>query len=189
MWPGVDIYRVSIQNQNIPYFNINGAELKTIPFFKYLRSIVSSTTKIDNDVINKITKVSRSFGILRSKFSSNKHLKLATKFQVYEAVCLSTLLYGPETWTSYRRHLVQLEHFHISCLQKILGLTWKDRVPHTQILECTKSQCIEAMIAKQQLRWLGHVIRIPEERMPRKILYGQLQNSHQRPCGPKKRFT
>ncbi|XP_076053684.1 uncharacterized protein LOC143032684 [Oratosquilla oratoria] len=181
------IAQLSNQNQNISSFNINGAELKNVPFFKYLGSIVPSTTKFDNDVIDKINKASRSFGTLRSKVF-NKHLKLTTKIQVYEAIFISTLLYGTETWTTYRRHLVQLEHFHISCLQKILGLTWKDRMPHTQILECTKSVSIEAMIAKRQLRWLGHVIRMPEERLPRKILYGQLQNSHRRPGGLKKRY-
>ena len=126
-------------NQNIPVFTINGSPLQTVPFFKYLGSIVSPTTKIDEDVIDKINKASRVFGRLRMKVFQNKHLRIATKVQVYQAVCISTLLYGAETWTTYRRHILQLERFHISCLQKILGLTWRDRIPHTQILERTNS--------------------------------------------------
>ncbi|XP_076057223.1 uncharacterized protein LOC143034760 [Oratosquilla oratoria] len=43
-------------NQSTPSFDINGAELQSAPFSKYLGSIVSSTTKIDNDVIDKINK-------------------------------------------------------------------------------------------------------------------------------------
>ena len=176
------------QNQDVPEFHIQGARLQVVPFFKYLGSIVSSSSKIDNDVIDKINKASRAFGSLRSKVFSNKHLKLSTKIQVYEAVCISSLLYGAETWTIYRRHLAQLEHFHISCLQKILGLTWKDRITHTQIFDRTNTTSIEAIITKRQLRWLGHVIRMPDERLPRQILYGQLQDSLRRSGGPKKRY-
>ena len=123
---------------------------------------------------------------MRARVFQNKYLRLTTKVQVYVAVCISTLLYGADAWTTYRRHLKQLEHFHTSCLQKILGLTWKDRVPHTEILERTNCISIEAMLAKRQLRWVGHVIRMPDERLPKQILYGQLGNGYRRPGGPKK---
>ena len=139
-------------------------------------------------MIDKINKASRAFGRLKTKVFLNKHLRLTTKVKVYEAVCISTLLYGSEAWTTYKRHLVQLERFHISCLQKILGLTWRDRIPHTQILERTKCTSIEAMVTKRQLRWLGHVIRMPDNRLPKQILYGQLKDGQRRQGGPKKRF-
>ena len=152
------IVRIFNQDQAIP----NGAVLKTVPSFKYLFSIVTSTAKIDTDIIDKINEVSRVFGLLRDKVFNNNQLKLSTKFKVYEAVCIYTLLYGAETWTTYRRHVTQLEHFHISCFQKILGHSWMDRLTHTQILEHANIINIEDPIAKRQLHWLGHVIRMPE---------------------------
>ena len=103
-------------NQDIPIFTINGTQLRTVPLFRYLGSIITPTTKIDDDILDKINKASRAFGRLRAKVFQNKHLKLSTKVEVYTAVCISTLLYGAEAWTTYRRHLKQLEHFHVSCL-------------------------------------------------------------------------
>ena len=175
-------------NQEVPRFTINDTQLHVVPLFKYLGSIVTPNARIDDDVLEKINKASCAFGRLRTRVFQNKHLKLSTKIQVYEAICLTTLLYGAESWTIYSHHLKKLEQFHISCLQKILGLTWRDRVPHTQILERTKSTSIEALITKRQLRWLGHVIRMPDNRLPKQVLYGQLKNGHRRPGGPKKRF-
>ena len=32
-----------------------------------------------------------------------------TKYKVYKAVVLTSLLYGCETWTLYRKHIKQLE--------------------------------------------------------------------------------
>jgi len=41
---------------------------------------------------------------------------------------------------------------------------------------------------QRQLRWLGHVIRMPSNRLPRRLLYGELLG--QRPVGrPKLRYS
>ena len=47
---------------------------------------------------------------------------------------------------------------------------------------------IEATILHHQLRWLGHVIRMPTNRLPRKTLYGQLHLGQRSAGGPKKRL-
>ena len=175
-------------NQEVPIFTINGTQLQVVPLFKYLGSIVTPSARIDDDVLEKINRASSAFGRLRTRVFQNKHLKLSTKIKVYEAICLTTLLYGAEAWTVYSHHLKKLEHFHISCLQKILGLTWRDRIPHTQILERSNCTSIEAILTKRQLRWTGHVIRMPDNRLPKQILYGQLETGLRRPGGPKKRY-
>ena len=119
---------------------------------------------------------------------SNKNLRLHTKIAVYEAVCISTLLYGSEAWTLYKRHLKALEAFHIRCLQRILNITWMDKIPHTHILRQTNTLSIEATLAKRQLRWVGHVKRMPEHRLPRKVLYGQLKDGQRSQGGQRKRY-
>ncbi len=45
---------------------------------------------------------------------------------------------------------------------------------------------MEVMIRKRRLRWLGHVGRMGEERMPQQILFGRLKEGKRRPGGPKK---
>ena len=107
---------------------------------------------------------------------------------VYRAVCVTALLYGYEAWTIYSRHLRSLETFHVRCLQKILDITWKDRVPHTEVMEKTGSSSVESIMTRHQLRWLGHVIRMPSHRLPRRILYGQLHLGQRSAGGQKKRL-
>ncbi len=50
------------------------------------------------------------------------------------------------------------------------GSYLRDRVPHTEILKKTNCRSIEAMITQRQLQWLGHVIRMPPCRLPRRVL-------------------
>ncbi|CAM4708723.1 unnamed protein product [Leuciscus chuanchicus] len=84
--------------------------------------------------------------------------------------CVHCYRYTCEPWTPYRQHIINLDAFHIRCLQKILSLSWKDRIPHTVILSNTDSICMEAAVAKKHLRWIGHTIRMPEHCLPRQVL-------------------
>ena len=118
----------------------------------------------------------------------NHDLKLQTKIAVYRAVCVSTLLYGCESWTPYRRQIRALEAFHIRCLQRILRLTWKDKVTHNEILQRTNCDSIEAHIARRTLRWVGHVIRMPDERLPKQVLFSELAEGTRSAGGQKKRY-
>ena len=44
------------------------------------------------------------------------------------------------------------------------------------------------MIIARQLPWVGHVIRMPENRLPRQVLYGELRDGTRAAGGQKKRF-
>ncbi|KAG7157600.1 hypothetical protein Hamer_G021399 [Homarus americanus] len=44
------------------------------------------------------------------------------------------------------------------------------------------------MLAKRHLRWLGHVIRMPDHRLPRQILYGKLPQGIRSEGGQTKRY-
>ena len=83
---------------------------------------------------------------------------------------------------------IRLESFHIRSLQLILGITWKDKIPHVSILKNTDSTSIEAVIMTRQLNWTGHVIRMPDNRLPKQLLYGELAQGQRSVGGQKKRF-
>ncbi|XP_076042228.1 uncharacterized protein LOC143026112 [Oratosquilla oratoria] len=119
----------------------------------------------------------------------NRDLTITTKISVYKAVCLSILSYGSESWVVYRRHLKKLEAFHTNCLQRILGVKWWHIVPHTEIRSRARIDPIETIISQRQLRWLGHNIRLPTDRLPRKILYSELAEGTRRAGKPRKRYN
>ena len=94
--------------------------------------------------------------------------------KVYKAVILPSLLYSCETWTVYSRHLKSLNSFHLKCLHKILKIRWQDKVPDTEVLHRADITSIHTLISKNQLRWSGHVVRMDDNRLPKRIFWGEL---------------
>ena len=165
---------------------INNEHLKEVGHFTYLGSVISENGKNDREVTNRIQQASAAFGRLRDRVFLNRDLHLHTKVAVYRAVCVSTLLYACETWTPYRRQIKALEAYHIRCLQRILRVSWQDRITHNEILERTMCESIEAQIAKRTLKWVGHVIRMDDNRLPKQTLFAELAQGTRAAGGQKK---
>ena len=174
---------------NEPTITVNGEKLKVVDKFTYLGSTLSRAVHIDDEVTARIAKASVAFGRLRANVWERNGIKLDTKLKVYKAVVLPTLLYACETWTVYQRHAKRLNHFHFkSCLRKLLKIKWQDKIPDTEVLKKAGMQSMHTVLKLAQLRWTGHVIRMPDERLPKKVFYGELQEGKRSQGGQKKRY-
>ena len=118
----------------------------------------------------------------------NQYHTIHTKIVVYEAVVIATILYGCATWVPYRCHIRLLESFHIRRLQLILGLRWWHKVTHSEIRSRAGIPTIESTHLHRQLRWLGHVNRMPHSRLPHCVLYDQLRLGRRSVGGQRKRI-
>ena len=83
----------------------------------FLHRMLRSTTKTQNASVRLFLPMAG----WKNRVWSNHGVWLSTKVQVYRTVVLSTLFYGCETWTQYRRHIKMLEQFHQHCLRKIFS--------------------------------------------------------------------
>ena len=171
-----------------PSISIESTQLQTVDDFKYLGSIISNDGSLDKEINSRICKASQALGRLRVRVLNEHNIRLPTKLKVYKSVVLTSLLYGCESWTLYRRHLKQLESFHMRSLRSILNIRWQDKVTNIEVLDRAGSISIEAMILKTQLRWVGHVIRMDDQRLPKHLLFGELCSGRRNRGRPRKRF-
>ena len=125
---------------------------------------MSRVVHIDDEVNARIAKASAAFGRLRGSIWDRRRIRLDTKLKVYRSVVLPTLFYACETWTVYQRHANRLNHFHTSCLRKLLKIKWQDRIPDTEVLKRAGKQSVHTLLELAQLRWRGHVTRMPDEK-------------------------
>ena len=166
---------------------VDGNKPNSVLECTYLGSTISSNGCIDDEIQRRMAKISASFGRLRQRLWNNHHVSMRVKGKMYRAIVLSTLLYGAEAWTVYRRQVNKVHAFMMRHLRSIMRITWMDKVTNKEILERTRLPSIEEQV-HQHVRWTGHLVRMSPSRLPKQVLYSQLSSGHRKRGLPRLRF-
>ena len=120
---------------------------------------------------------------------NRRGISTETKIKVYPPVVLTKLLCSCETRAVYQRHARKTSHLQTTCLREILGIKLQDKVPDTEVLNRAGLPSIHTILMQSQVHMTGHVACMPDSRLPKQLLYGELQHEGKRSCGGrKKRF-
>ena len=181
----ISLKKTNIMGQDVsttPTITIGDHILEVVDKFTYLGSTVSSNLSLDAELNARIGKAATAMARLAKRVWDNPMLTLNTRMKVYQACVLSTLLYGSEAWTLYMHQERRLNAFHMRNLRRLLGITWQDRVSNAGVLAQAGMSSMFAILTQRRLRWLGHVCRMDDGRIPKDILYGELATGT-RPTG------
>ena len=69
-----------------------------------------------------------------------------------------------------------------------MHIHWQDKIPDTEVLKQADLPSIYTLLQKAQVRWAGHVSRMPDTRLPKQLLYSELSKGKRTVGGQKKRF-
>jgi len=127
-------------------------------------------------MFRRIGLASSVMGQLTSVWGQSR-LSLCTKLRLYNALVVSVLLYGAETWTLTKSDKQNLESFQMSCLRRILGIRWFDFVPNVSVMNQTQQQSTHNRIRDRRISIFGHVRRL-QESVPAHEALRLVVNSH-----------
>jgi hypothetical protein len=158
---------MSIKSNDETAILIDGIALETVEKFTYLGSTVSS----DNSVAAEIkTRIGKAYGALQKHNTvwKRRSLSLKVKIQMYQAIVLSTLLYGSETWNLTQQQEAQLDAFGHKALRRIMGVEWDDYLSNEEIRRKTNQPKISQLVRKKRQQWFGHVVRMEDKRLAKR---------------------
>ena len=105
-------------------------------------------------------------------------VRLGLKVRLLKAEVVETLLYGCMTWSPNKPEYERLPRVHHSMLLRCLGWRKRKRDDHTlsyaDALAKTASESIEAIVRKRRILFAGFVARMGEERLPQRVMFGEL---------------
>jgi len=118
-------------------------------------------------------------------------LSRATKIILYKTLIRPVVTYGAEAWTLTKKEEQAVLIFERKIFRRIYGPKyengeWKSRT-NRELEEMSKGENIVKWIKGQRISWLGHLERMEEDRMPKKIFTQELEGTRRR-GRPRKRW-
>ena len=177
------------RNKNLVQGSRNAFE--EVEKFKYLGVMITRDNDETIEIQGRITAANKAYYALIGIMKSN-HVHQKTKIKIYQTIIRSVLTYGSETWTMSKKIETMLGVFERKVLRRIFGAVldnqvWRIRY-NQELYEKYKSMDLVTFIKLRRLEWAGHVYRMEECRIPRRVMEGRLYGV--RPIGrPRNRWT
>jgi len=70
----------------------------------------------------------------------------------------------------------------------MMSISWKDKVSNERIRVQTQLEKIDLIMKERRLRWLGHVLQMDDNRLPRQSVHWDISSSKRKPGRPRKNW-
>ena len=169
-----------------------GQIYKQVQSFTYLGGAVIETPDMSVEIARRTHACwMRIRRYLRELYDQPK-VALSLKIRMVKAEAVEALLYGCSTWTLHQKHYAKLHTVHHRVLLRIIGTQCK-RPDHRmtsyyRALEITRCERIEITLrTTRRLSWAGTLIPMSGGRLPKRIVFGNLEGAVRRGRGGKKK--
>ena len=158
--------------------------MENVDNFHYLGSIISTDNSCEKDILSRMCLAQASFNQLYTCLFSREDVSISTKMRVYVASVRSVLLYSCESWIITSSLSSILDSCEMRFLRRILGIRGFPYPPNEEVRSrCHVEETISQINKKRRLMWLGHVLRIKDDRMPQQVLLDRHPSNWKRPRG------
>ena len=157
------------QPANEKPITLQGQTLEEVQSFPYLGSEVDQSGKV-KEIALRLEKGGRVNQMWRRKVFRSRNISITTKMRAFRTLVMSVLLYGAETWPVAQQDIRKLKTFQMRCLRDVLGVTRWNMLRNTEVLERTGELPVEDQLRQRRLQWLGHIWRMPDNRIQKQVL-------------------
>jgi len=168
-------------------FKVGGKCLEEVNSFIYLGSSISTDVSMDSEVSRRISSALRAYASLKCLWKLGG-VTMDTKMKVFNASVVTVLLYGSEAWNADLFDISRMRACYMRCLRGIAHMHQVFRIPSEKVLEKTFQPSLEEHMRRRRMRWIGHVMRMDESRMPKQMLCARLAKDKKKKYGTGKRW-
>ena len=148
---------------------VNQQEAEEVENITYLGSSISNKGATERDISCRLGKAAYAFQRLSSIWISN-HISMKSKRSLYNSLVIPVAIYASKTWKSNNNLAHKLDVFHHGCLRKLLKISWRDHVTNDDVRQRSGQRKLSEIVKEGCLKMLGHILRMPEERLPKTSL-------------------
>ena len=125
-----------------------------------------------NKVGIRIGKAGAAFRMLDKVWNAH-NVSLSTKLKLFNSIVISVLIHGSESWKGLKESENRVRRFESGCFRTIMKIRWYDHVSEVELRNRTGQRSVVEVIKMRRWRWYGHVLRMPESRLPKQASVGR----------------
>uniref|UniRef100_A0A3B5Q8Y2 Reverse transcriptase domain-containing protein n=1 Tax=Xiphophorus maculatus TaxID=8083 RepID=A0A3B5Q8Y2_XIPMA len=148
---------------------VRGGVLPQVEEFKYLGILFTNGGRREREIDRRIGAASAVKRALYRSVVVKRELSQKAKLSIYRSIYVPTLIYGHELWVMTERTRSRIQAAEMGFLRRVAGLSLRDRVRSSVIREGLRVEPLLLHIERSQLRWLGHLVRMPPGRLPGEV--------------------
>ena len=138
--------------------------------YTYLGVKIDSKGRCEKEIQDRINKGKKVIGALNPILWSNNITKKGKKL-IHNTIFESIISYGSEVWQLNQKQKNKLLVTEMDFWRRSARVSRQDRIRNERIRDIMGvGEDIVEKIEQKQLRWYGHVERMPPERIPRMVL-------------------
>ena len=146
------------------------SDTEAVENFKYLGVAFTSDGRQDEELDTRIGKASAVMRVLHYSVVIKRELSKKAKLSIFKTVFVPILTNGHGSWVMTERMRPQVQAFEMRFLRKIEGVTLFNKVLSSEIRKSLNIEPLLLRIERSQLKWFGHISRMPQERLPKQAL-------------------
>nr|XP_054589577.1 uncharacterized protein LOC129153652 isoform X2 [Nothobranchius furzeri] len=148
---------------------VGGEVLPQVEEFKYLGVLFTSEGRRDREIDRRNGSASAVMRTLNQSVVVKRELSRKARLSIYRSIYVPILTYGHELWVVTERTRSRIQAAEMSFLRRVAGLSLRDRVRSSDIREGLGVEPLLLRIERSQLRWFGHLVRMPPGRLPGEV--------------------
>ena len=153
-----------VYKQKIPFVDWGGA--------------ITADRKLSTEITRRLQRAWACFLRYKMEIYDRPGVRLRLNVRLLKAEVVETLLYGCVTWSPKKPDYGRLRRVHRSMLLRCLGWRKRKRDDHTlsyaDALAQTDSESVEVIVRKLRILFARFVARRGEERLPQRVMFGEL---------------
>ena len=159
---------------------LNGEALEEVDQFKYLGSVIAANGGVETDVRHRVNEGCKVLGALKGVMK-NRGLGMTVKKVLYEKVVVLTVMYGSESWGMKVTERQKLNVFEMKCLRSMMvypgWIGFRNEVVRART---GVRRELAARVDMNVLRWFGHVERMNNEQLLKKVMNAKVDGRNAR---------
>jgi hypothetical protein len=181
------------RERTVPTIELRNEKLEVVDKFTYLGSRETNAGDISEEVNIRKQRMVSAFNVWAPRILLNRNISERLRLVFFTMIVVPNGMYGCSSWNLSGQDIKELDKTQFQLLKRLLGVQAIRRISYENVLwRCRRAGCkivpMECKLLKLQLRYIGHILRMNNNRLQKIVVHGSMISGKRKQGAPPRSF-